>query len=74
MKSKLTVSTERASQPFPSWVIFHSEDLHTLALPYTQVQFSPAMPVMSHFGYMNHIHLPFQLQKDTQKLFTGDRY
>lgn len=63
-KSKLTVSIQRASQPFPSWVIFHSEDLHTLALLYTEVQFPPSVPVVSDFGCMNHIHLPFQLQKD----------
>lgn len=62
--SKLTASIQRASQPFPSWVIFHSDDLHTLALPYTELQFSSSIPIMSDFGCMNNIHLPFQLQRN----------
>lgn len=61
-KVKLTVSIQRAGQPFPPWVIIHSEDLHTLVLSYTEVQFSSSMPVMSDSGCMNNLQLPLHLQ------------
>lgn len=67
-KVKLTVSIQRAGQPFPPWVIIHSEDLHTLVLSYTEVQFSSSMPVMSDSGCMNNLQLPLQLQKDRNKV------
>lgn len=66
-KVKLTVSIQRASQPFASWVILHSEDLHTLALMHTEVQFSSSRPVMPDFSCMKNLHLSLQLQKDRSK-------
>lgn len=64
----LTVSVQRASQPFASWVVLHSEDLHTLSLSYTEVQLSSSMPVMPDSGCMENLHLPLQLWKDRNKV------
>lgn len=68
MLRKLTFSIQRASQPFPSWVILHSEDLHALILLYTEVQFSSSMPVMPDSCCMKNLHLPLQLRKDRNRV------
>lgn len=67
VKFELTVSVQRASQPFASWIILHSQDLHAVTLLYTEVQFSSSMPVMPDSGGVKNLHLPFQLQRDRNK-------
>lgn len=56
-KVKLTVSAQRASQPFASGVVLHSDDLHALSLSYAEVQFSSSLPVMTDSGCVKNLHL-----------------
>lgn len=60
--SKLTVSTDGASQPFPSWVVLHSHDIHSITLSHGQIQRPFAAPVVPHSCNVKHLRLSFQLE------------
>lgn len=61
--SKLTVSTDGASQPFPSWVVLHSDDIHSITLSHGQIQRPFAAPVVPHSCNVKHLRLSFQLER-----------
>lgn len=60
--AELTVAGCGAGQPLPSGVVLHPEDLHTLVLPYAQVQLSSAAPVVPNPGRVEDLVLPLQLR------------
>lgn len=62
--AELTVSGGGSGQPFPSRGVLHPEDLHTLVLPYAQVELPSAVPVVPNPGRVKDLVLSLQLRAD----------